>query len=218
MQRLAVTRFERSFSRWYLYIIVTNIFHCRVQFRLFCLACLQICFESRRKAQMQALVMFSFEAASPLSNTSLQTQLQISGPSFEIDSGSAGPAAYQSRSCSSQHHNRWSYCLNPILVDSVPSSCCLRCLKVQNIEKNFQLPLERNLCDFWSSRCVVSIFPCLWSLLVTALVDGWIQGIMREFMCVLRAATMRPRVLLYIKMKLLLAQPYSAVEAMIYFI
>ncbi|CAL6104243.1 Hypothetical_protein [Hexamita inflata] len=85
MQRLAVTRFERSFSRWYLYIIVTNIFHCRVQFRLFCLACLQICFESRRKAQMQALVMFSFEAASPLSNTSLQTQLQISGPSFEID-------------------------------------------------------------------------------------------------------------------------------------
>lgn len=34
---------------------------------------------------MQALVMFSFEAARPWSNTSLQTQLQISVPSFEID-------------------------------------------------------------------------------------------------------------------------------------
>ncbi|CAL6104287.1 Hypothetical_protein [Hexamita inflata] len=83
MQRLAVTRFERSFSRWYLYIIVTNIFHCRVQFRLFCLACLQICFESRRKAQMQALVMFSFRS-SPLSNILLRLSCKFLAK-LEID-------------------------------------------------------------------------------------------------------------------------------------
>ncbi|CAL6104253.1 Hypothetical_protein [Hexamita inflata] len=121
MQRLAVARFRAFPSRVGIYILYQQTYFTAV-FSFVCFV--QLAYVNLFRIRPQGLnagSRYVHSSNQSLSNTSsnsaanfwakLQRSIQFSRP-----------CCHQNRSCSSQHHNRWSYCTQSNLVDSVPSS------------------------------------------------------------------------------------------------